>query len=209
MESPHQAYRTSTKKIGHQTYLTEVEELALVEWCFSMQKVALCVTLNMLKCTIQTILKNAPRQHPFRDGIPGQKWWDGFKKRHLGITLRCADGLEMKRALGQNRESSTFFYNLFEQVYSAHDFQPSHIWNSDETGVSAGGGNSSIKVVAKKGSKSVRHTIADDREWMSIMTCINAAGSSIPNLYIFKKKTRPIIDYITSNSFRIYSHNFD
>jgi hypothetical protein len=66
--------KTSTKKIGHQTYLTEVEEMALVEWCFSMQKVALCVTLNMLKCTIQTISKNAPRQHPFRDGIPGQKW---------------------------------------------------------------------------------------------------------------------------------------
>jgi hypothetical protein len=62
--------------------------------------------------------------------------------------------------------------------------------------VSAGGGNSSIKVVAKKCSKSMRHTIADDREWMSIMTCVNAVGSSIPNMYIFKKKTRPIIDYI-------------
>ena len=188
--------KTSTKKIGHQTYPTEVEELALVKWCFSMLKVALCVTLNMLKCTIQTILKNAPRQHPFRDGIPGQKWWDGFKKRHPSITLRCADGLEMKRALGLNRESTTFFYNLLEQVYSAHDFQPTHIWNADETGVSAGGGNSSIKVVAKKGSKSVRHNIVDDREWMNIMTCVNAAGSSIPNLYIFKTKTRPIIDYI-------------
>ena len=102
----------------------------------------------------------------------------------------------MKRALGLNRESATFFYNLLEQIYSAHDFQPSHIWNSDETGVSAKGGNTSIKVIAKKGSKSVRHTIADDREWMSIMTCVNAVGSSIPNLYIFKKKTRPIIDYI-------------
>ena len=28
------------------------------------------------------------------------------------------------------------------------------------------------------------------------MTCVNAAGPSIPNLYVFKKKTRPIIDYI-------------
>lgn len=59
-----------------------------------------------------------------------------------------------------------------------------------------GGGNSTIKVVAKKGSMSVRHTMADDREWMNFMTCVNAAGFSIPNLYIFKKKTRPIIDYI-------------
>lgn len=131
MESRHQAY-----KIGrmarhlqrtldmYQTYLSEVEELALVEWCFSMQKVALCVTLNMLKCTIQTILKNAPRHHPFRDGIPGKKWWDGFKKRHPSFTLRCADGLEMKRALGLNRESTTFFLTYLSTYILHMDFYP-------------------------------------------------------------------------------------
>ena len=31
---------------------------------------------------------------------------------------------------------------------------------------------------------------------MSIMVCINAAGTYIPNLYIFKRKTKPQIDYI-------------
>ena len=62
--------------------------------------------------------------------------------------------------------------------------------------MSAGDGNSTIKVVAKKGSRAVRFTCADNREWMTIMTCINAAGSHIPNLYIFKRKTRPQIDYI-------------
>jgi hypothetical protein len=180
--------KTSSKKIGHQTYLTEFEEMALVEWCFTMQKVALCLTLNMLKCTIQTILKNAPRTHPFRNGIPWHKWWAGFKKRHPNISLRCADGLEMKRALGLNRDSATYFYDLLEQVYNSHEYHPNHIWNSDETGVCAGVGNSTMKVVAKKGNKAVRCTIADDREWLSIMTCVNAAGSSIPNLYIFRSR---------------------
>ena len=53
-----------------------------------------------------------------------------------------------------------------------------------------------MKVVAKKGGRAIRCTIADDREWLSIMTCVNAGGSSIPNLYIFKRKTKPIINYI-------------
>ena len=44
--------KTSSKKIGHQTYLTKFEKMAFVVWCFTMQKVALCVTLNMLNCTI-------------------------------------------------------------------------------------------------------------------------------------------------------------
>ena len=51
-------------------------------------------------------------------------------------------------------------------------------------------------MIAKKGSKAVRRTIADNKEWMSIMTCISATGSYIPNLYIFKRKTKPKIDYI-------------
>ena len=29
--------KTKSKRIGHQTYLTEVEELALVKWCLTMQ----------------------------------------------------------------------------------------------------------------------------------------------------------------------------
>ena len=65
--------KTASKVVGHQTYLSKVEELALVQWCFSMQQVALCITLNMLKFTIKTILENSPRKHPFRDGVLGDK----------------------------------------------------------------------------------------------------------------------------------------
>lgn len=173
--------KTKSKTVGHQTYLTEVEEIAMVQWCIKMQEVALCITLNMLKYTVQTILRNAPRKHPFRNGIPGQKWWDLFKQRHPEIVLRCADGLEVKRALGFNRKLVTNFYNLLEEVYASYDYQPSHIWNADETGICAGEGNSTIKVIAKKGSKHVRQQSADSREWMSIMTCVNAGGTSIPN----------------------------
>ena len=190
--------KTKTKRLGHQTYLTKIEELAVVEWCLSMQQVAFCITLNILKYTIQKILQNAPRQHPFRDGLPSDKWWALFKKRHPELVLRRAAGLEVKRALGFTKKSTTTFYNLLEAIYNTENYHPSHIWNADETGVCAAEGNSSIKVIAKKGSKSVRQTIADSREWMSIMTCINAAGSYIPNLYIFKRKTKPLIDYINN-----------
>ena len=188
--------KTTSKTISHQTYLTKEEEQAVVDWCFAMQQVALCVTLNMLKFTIKNILENSPRKHPFRQGVPGPKWWALFKQRHPKITLRCADGLEVKRALGFSRKTTSAFYCLLQQIYGAHSYKPSHIWNCDEIGVSAGGGNSTIKVVAKKGSRAVRFTCLDTREWMTIMTCVNAARSHIPNLYIFKRKTRPQIDYI-------------
>jgi hypothetical protein len=91
--------QNSSKKIGHQSYLTIIDEMALVEWCFTMQKVALCVTLNMLKCTIQTIMKNALRTHPFRKWNTMAQVVGWVQKRHHDISLRCANNLEMKIAL--------------------------------------------------------------------------------------------------------------
>ena len=104
--------------------------------------------------------------------------------------------MEVRRALGFTKKTRAGFYNLLQQVYNAQEYNPTHIWNSDEIVISAGDGKSTIKVVAKKGSKVVRFVCPDNREWMSIMTCVNAAGSYIPNLYIFKRKTKPQINYI-------------
>ena len=104
--------------------------------------------------------------------------------------------MEVRRALGFTKKTTTGFYNLLQQVYNTQEYIPSHIWNLDEIGISVGDGNSTIKVVAKKGSKAVRFTSPDNREWMSIMTCVNAVGSYISNLYIFKRKTKPQINYI-------------
>ena len=124
----------------------------------------MCITLNMLRYTIQKILQNSPKQHPFRNGIPGDKWWALFKKKHSKIVLRCASGLELKRVLGFTRETVTAFYNLLETIFRAKNYHPNHIWNADETGVCAAKGNSSIKVIAKKGSKVVRQTTVDNTE---------------------------------------------
>jgi hypothetical protein len=43
-------------------------------------------------------------------------------------------------------------------------------------------------VLAKTGSRNVHQVIPDEREWLTILTCINAADESIPNFYIFRGK---------------------
>ena len=147
----------------------------------------------MLKCTVQKILKNTPRRHPFKDGYPRQKWWDGFKKRHPQIALRCGEGLKVKRAIGFTKENTTKFYNLLEQVYEAEEYPTSHIWNANEIWIQAEGSNSTLKVIAKRGSKAVRFTNVDNREWLSIMVCISATETYIPNVYIFRHEKNNIL----------------
>ena len=92
--------KTKTKRLGHGTYLTEVEEHELKTWAFRMQEVAFCVTLPMLKNKVREIIKKFPRVHPFKDDLLGQKWWEWFKSRHPDVVLRCGEGLEMKRSMG-------------------------------------------------------------------------------------------------------------
>ena len=55
--------------------------------------------------------------------------------------------------------------------------------------------NGLAKVLARKGVRSVHAQISNEREWLSVLTSINAAGSYIPHFFIFKGKRR-LKDYI-------------
>ena len=79
------------------------------------------------------------------------------------------------------------FYHNLEKLYEKYRYPLDNIWNCDESGVQAsktGGG----RVWTQKGSRYVHTLIPNEREHITTLTCINAAGSYIPNFYIFKGK---------------------
>ena len=41
---------------------------------------------------------------------------------------------------------------------------------------------------ARKGSRSVHKVLPNEREWITNLTCVNAAGDHIPSFYIFRGK---------------------
>jgi hypothetical protein len=92
--------------------------------------------------------------------------------------------LEAKRARSLCAENVSSFYENLSFLYAKYEFPPSRIWNCNESGVQAGH-NGGAFVLAKTGSRNVHQVIPDEREWLTVLTCINAAGESIPNFYIF------------------------
>ena len=74
-------------------------------------------------------------------------------------------------------------------MYDSNHYEPTHIWNCDETGVQAGR-NCGMRVIAKLGSKSVPQILSKSREWIIVLCCINVEGQSIPGFYLFKEKRR-------------------
>jgi hypothetical protein len=43
-------------------------------------------------------------------------------------------------------------------------------------------------VIARTGARRVHSVVPDQREWLSVLVCINAAGLAIPSFYIFRGK---------------------
>jgi hypothetical protein len=57
----------------------------------------------------------------------------------------------------------------------------------DESGAHAGRNGGAV-VIARRGARRVHSIVPNQREWLSVLVCINAAGSSIPSFYIFRGK---------------------
>ena len=179
--------KTKKKRHGFDPYLTKVEENELKTWCFTMQERSFSVTLPILKNTVRDIVKRYPKQHPFKNDRPRQRWWKCFKSRHPEMVLRIGEGLELKRCMGLNKVVCGQFYNNLTFVITSQGYNASCIWNMDETGVQAAGRNNTLKVVAKKGSKNVNVPSCDSKKWLTVLVCISAIGTFIPHYFISRE----------------------
>ncbi|KAH9291752.1 hypothetical protein KI387_043059, partial [Taxus chinensis] len=173
---------THTKRKGPAPVLSEGEEKEIVEWCKQMADLGHGVGFMQLRACVAQICET--RETPFREGLPGKSWCEGFRKRHPDIVLRTAEGLERDRAIGLRPEVVSKFYEKLASIY-INSYGAGKIWNCDETGIQAGR-NCGMRVLATKGCRNVPKIIPRSREWMTILCCVNAAGQCIPNFYLFK-----------------------
>ena len=91
----------------------------------------------------------------------------------------------MNRASALYSATAEILSNNLEELYLTFHYPPSHIWNCDESGVQAGRSGGAT-VLVKHGSRSVHSIEPNQREHLSVLSCINADGGSIPNFYILK-----------------------
>ena len=175
--------KIKNRKMGPKTILIIEEELKLVEYMLEMQNLAHPLSVNELKFKVGEIYQG--RVTPFKDGVPGKSWLKWFKRRHPQLVLRIPQALDVNRAKGLCPPMVAKFYENLQNIYMEQEFQPTYIWNVDESGANTSR-NGVGKVLAAKGSRNVHTIIPNEREWISVLTCINAFGDTIPHYYIFK-----------------------
>ena len=171
-----------SRKRGGTTVLTLQEEDQLVQYLLAMSDRGFGLSSIDLRMKVFEMTKN--RCTPFRNGIPGNGWLRWFKHRHPELSFWVAQGLPSARAKALCSENVQSFYDNLSKLYTALGYSPERVWNCDETGVQAGRSGGAI-VIGRRGVRHVHLTIPDQREWLSILVCINAAGFATPSFYIF------------------------
>ena len=170
---------------GAKPVLSREEEKQLSAWLIEMAEAGHGLSPTALKMKVSNIAIG--RDTPFRNGIPGGGWMRGWKRRHPELSVRTSQALEVARERGLCEINVKSFYNNLEVLYDKNKYSPDRIWNCDETGAHAGKNGGGV-IIARTGARQVHSIVPDQREWLSVLVCINATGSSISSFYIFKGK---------------------
>jgi hypothetical protein len=170
---------------GLPSVLSPSEEEELVKYLIDMCDIGFGLTLTALRMKVYEITKS--RWTPFRNGIPDNGWMRWWKKRHPELTLRVSQELESARPKGLCEENVRNFHENLQHLYNLYNYLADRIWNCDESGAHAGRNGGAV-VIARRGARRVHNIVPNQIEWLSILVCINAAGSSNPFFYIFHGK---------------------
>ena len=158
------------------------EEKILVDYVFKMQD--LDHPLTPMQLRLKVAVATQRRSTPWSGfEVLGKGWLRLFRRRQL--VNRHSQGLEVTRARALNPTTVETLYANMEFLYSSYKYPLAHIQNCDESGVQAGQSGGAT-VLAKRGSRSVHLIEPNQREHLSVLSCVNADGGSIPNFYILK-----------------------
>lgn len=127
--------------------------------------------------------------------MAGRDWVECFLKRHPQLVLRQSAATSLARAMGFNKIQVDKFYKNLKDLYLKYNFQPSRIYNVDETGISTVP-KKMPKVVTTKGKKVVAKIVSAERGiTVTAICCMNASGHYIPPAFIYPRK-RPRDDLL-------------
>ena len=153
---------------------------------------------------VKSILDNDGRPNPFKNNMPGRKWWLLFKKRHPQISLCSPEPLQLCRIKCCTAEAICEWFTDFDQFLQVHDLKdkPSRIWNADEAGFPLC--PKTGKVLAVRNARNVYCATGDSKEQITTLCAANAAGNVLPPMHIFsgeRFKSNPMNDCVENAYF--------
>ena len=163
-------------------------ETELADYCKEMQNRLFALTISDLRKMAYQLAEKNGIKHNFdaERQMAGRDWVFGFFRRHPELSLRTPEPTSIGRAVGFNRVQVGRFYDILQETYEKQHIDQSHIWNVDETGLTAV--HRPGKVIARRGQRQVgKITSGEKGKTVTAICAMNAAGCYIPPTLIFPR----------------------
>lgn len=179
-------------RVGPECVLGNKIEQKLEDWILETCRMGFPVDKDCLTFSVKQLVEAEKLPNPFHKNVPGRKWFDGFVRRHPRVAHKKSEHLCKARAILTERRIRLWFSDISAQLRDKIEiFQdPRRIFNMDETAVylSPSGG----LVLAEKG-KAAYDVASNDKENVTTLFTVNAAGDFAPPLTLYKYERLPRI----------------
>jgi hypothetical protein len=188
------------RKVDHQdlpgpsTVLTKNEEETLVKWIKDCCRKGFPRRKLDVQLSVAHFIKKANRKNPFKDGIPGNKWYQLFLHRHPGLSIRAPEAVTASSAAVSEQDIRNWFIGietyLKDNSYFTILSDPSRVFNGDESNFQLC--PKSGKVIAMRGEKDVYEVDhASAKSALTVLFTFSANGDTTPPMIIFPNKRLP------------------
>ena len=117
----------------------------------------------------------------------GEHWIDRFRTRHTELSSVWTRQIESARYTAVSAGAVQTWFDAVADLRLAHQYDPSSIYNMDESGFAVGTSQSS-RVLVNVRDKVSWKVVSGRQEWVTAIECVSAAGQALPPLVIFKAK---------------------
>ena len=175
-------------KPGRATALPSQVETSLAQQITKAAETGFGINRMQLAAKAAQVARRLQLQTPWKDGVPGKDWLKSFRERQ-NLSLRRPLALATVRARMLNRPVVNSYFEDLKKLLNDLDLmqKPHHIWNMDETSVPLT--HKPTRVITASVAKNTPARVGNNRENLTVLPCINAAGTAIPPMVIAKGKT--------------------
>lgn len=172
-------------KPGPRPYLTSVEEEELANFLVDVSEAGYGKTKSEVKIIVESVAKEKGvlKKNSLTDG-----WYRRFIDRQPHLALRKGDATAHVRMDSTGAETMKKYFDLLDECLTEHDLKdkPGQIYNVDETGMSFE--HRAPRVVTKKGKKKICYRTSGNKNQVTVIGCVSAAGHAVPPFVIFDAK---------------------
>jgi hypothetical protein len=181
---------TGSKEVqyNNQRLLSKEQSRALINWINQLTERGLPPTNSMLE--------NFAREISGKE--PGKNWATRWIKAHSDKVISCySKGLDLDRKKADSAYKYTLYFKLIGQKSEQYNLTPDQIYNMDEKGFMLGVSTREQRIFTQRkyeqeGYK--QHLQDENQEWITIISCICANGTTISPALIYIAKSGNLQD---------------